>query len=667
MKNIFGKDASSYRNLTDKEVEELLRQHCRCDDWSRVKVAHDFTTQYVINDVFCGDVYLGVMGEEIELNSGFKAHCGIYNAVIQNCSIGDNVYIDQIRCYMANYIVDDGAVIENVDFIYMKGDSTFGNGVVVSVMCETGGRDVKICDGMSAQLAYVYTMYRDRSQTISILDSMIDDYSESVRSQYGYIGKKARILSTQLVKNAKIMPYCNVECASRIENATIHSCEEAPTYIGMGVIVHDSIVDTDCRIFDKAIVYNSFIGQGCEIGEQFSAEQSLFFANCIGLHGEACAVFAGPFTVTHHKNTLLIAGMFSFTNAGSGTNQSNHMYKLGPVHQGIIERGTKTASDSYIKWPAKVGPFTVVMGRHYHNSDTSRFPFSYLIEKNDESHLVPGVNLRSVGTVRDAQKWPKRDKRAPNHKTDCINYNLLSPFTIDRAISGRNILLQLQRMCGPTSNNYYYNSTIIKSKALEDGLMFYELAISKFLGNSIISRLENRDCSTDEKMVESLKPDTPVGSGEWLDIAGLIAPKDEILRVLRMIDSKDLDTIGKINDEFASIHKMYYTYEWTWALEVLEDCMKKKYTEFTRKDVKDIIQQWRKSVLDLDQRLLADATKEFSDNVKIGFGADGTQIDIDNDFRNVRGEYDSNSFVLTVKEHIEKKSALAEKMLTKLR
>lgn len=25
--------------------------------------------------------------------------------------------------------------------------------------------------------------------------------------------------------------------------------------------------------------------------------------------------------------------------------------------------------------------------------------------------LVPGINLRSVGTIRDAQKWPKRDKR----------------------------------------------------------------------------------------------------------------------------------------------------------------------------------------------------------------------------------------------------------------
>ena len=83
-------------------------------------------------------------------------------------------------------------------------------------------------------------------------------------------------------------------------------------------------------------------------GKQFSAENSVFFANSEAFHGEAVSVFGGPYTVTHHKSSLLIAGMYSFFNAGSGTNQSNHMYKLGPVHQGILERGSKTGSFAYL-------------------------------------------------------------------------------------------------------------------------------------------------------------------------------------------------------------------------------------------------------------------------------------------------------------------------------
>ena len=95
----------------------------------------------------------------------------------------------------------------------------------------------------------------------------------------------------------------------------------------------------------------SFVGQGVQLGKQFSSENSLFFANCEGFHGEACSIFAGPYTVTHHKSTLLIAGIYSFYNAGSGTNQSNHMYKLGPVHQGVLQRGSKNGSFSYMRWP----------------------------------------------------------------------------------------------------------------------------------------------------------------------------------------------------------------------------------------------------------------------------------------------------------------------------
>ena len=64
------------------------------------------------------------------------------------------------------------------------------------------------------------------------------------------------------------------------------------------------------------------------------------------------------------------------------------------------------------------------MGRHVNHSDTSNLPFSYLIEQNNTTYLVPGVNLRSVGTIRDAQKWPKRDGRTDSNKLDFINYNL---------------------------------------------------------------------------------------------------------------------------------------------------------------------------------------------------------------------------------------------------
>ena len=177
---------------------------------------------------------------------------------------------------------------------------------------------------------------------------MTEKYAAEIRSVTGKIGKKAVMMNCSHIRNVMIGPSAVVDGADRLNEGSVNSCPEDPVFIGPGVIMDHFIVCSGSNITDSAIIDKCFIGQGCVLGKQYSAENSLFFANCGGFHGEACSIFAGPYTVTHHKSTLLIAGIFSFMNAGSGSNQSNHMYKLGPIHQGIVERGSKTTSDSYL-------------------------------------------------------------------------------------------------------------------------------------------------------------------------------------------------------------------------------------------------------------------------------------------------------------------------------
>ena len=159
------------------------------------------------------------------------------------------------------------------------------------------------------------------------------------------------------------------------------------------------------------------------------------------------------------------------------------------------------------------------MGRHHHHSDTSDIPFSYLIEKDDETYLVPGINLRSVGTIRDAQKWPKRDKRTDPDRLDMINYNLLSPYTIQKMLKAVDILKNLQALVGETSEIYYYQNTRIKGSSLRNALNFYGMAINKFFGNSLIKRLEGTTYCSMEEVWEQLRPTESKGSGEWLDLS----------------------------------------------------------------------------------------------------------------------------------------------------
>ncbi|MBQ5923015.1 MAG: DUF4954 family protein, partial [Alistipes sp.] len=384
-------------------------------------------------------------------------------------------------------------------------------------------------------------------------------------------------------------------------------------------------------------------------------------------NGEACAIFAGPFTVTHHKSTLLIAGMFSFMNAGSGSNQSNHMYKLGPIHQGMLERGAKTTSNSYILWPARVGAFSLVMGRHVNNSDTTNLPFSYLIEQNNTTYLVPGVNLRSVGTIRDVQKWPKRDKRTDTNRLDYINYNHLSPYTVQKMMKGLKTLRNLRYASGELSDLYSFHSAKIKNSALVKGIKFYETAVHKFLGNSIIKRLEITEFRSNEEIRERLRPDTPIGSGEWVDLSGLIAPKSEVDRVIEGIESGRINFLKEVNEEWRTMHENYYTYEWTWVYDHLEEFYGVNPAEITAADVIRIVEQWREAVVGLDRMIYEDARKEFSLASRTGFGVDGSRTEKDMDFEQVRGDFESNPFVQATLNHIEVKSALGDEIIARMR
>lgn len=655
-----------YRFLTGEEITRLESQSCTAEDWTQVKVANGFDTAHVHHTRFSGSVNLGVFQTEFLLPGGIRKHSGLRNVTLHNVTLGDNCCIENIQNYIANYEIGHDTFIENVDMLVVDGRSTFGNGVEVSVLNETGGREVLINNKLSAHQAYILALYRHRPELIKRMRNLIEHYSQKYASETGKIGSHVRIVNTGSVKNVHIGDYCTVCGTSRLSNGSINSNELAPVRIGHGVICDDFIILSGSHVDDGAMLTRCFVGQACRLGHNYSASDSLFFSNCQGENGEACAIFAGPFTVTHHKSTLLIAGMFSFMNAGSGSNQSNHMYKLGPIHQGTLERGAKTTSDSYILWPARVGAFSLVMGRHVTHSDTSNLPFSYLIEENNTTYLVPGVNLRSVGTIRDAQKWPKRDGRTDANKLDYINYNLLSPYTVQKMFKGREILLGLRKASGELSDIYSYHSAKIRNSALVKGIKFYETAIHKFLGNSIIKRLENIPFADNEAIRARLKPDTHIGTGEWVDVSGLIAPKSEIEELIAGIEAGKIDRLQLINEEFERMHLNYYTYEWTWAYERIEEFYGYNPEHITAEQVTRIVEQWKQAVVGLDRMVYEDARKEFSLAAMTGFGADGSHVEKELDFEQVRGDFESNPFVTAVLKHIDDKTALGDELIQRL-
>ncbi len=651
----------THRNLTSQEISILQNRGCTADNWANIEVAQDFEASSCRNVAFSGPVRLGSYNKTITLPGGVNVQAGLYDTRLHNCTVGDNAYICRIGNYIANYDIADDAYIENCARIVAEGCSTFGIGTEVSVLNETGGREVPVYERMSAQLAYLTAMYRHNPQLITAISSLVKHHAQATAAERGSIGRGAKVVNAGTITNVRIGDHAVVDGAARLVNGTIAGSAADPVYVGANVMAENFIMASGAKVEDAVVLVNTFVGQACHLSHLFSAHDSLFFANCACENGEAAAIFAGPYTVTMHKSSLLIAGMFSFLNAGSGSNQSNHMYKLGPIHQGVVERGSKTTSDSYILWPARIGAFSLVMGRHVNHPDTTSLPFSYLIESHGNSMLVPGVNIKSVGTIRDALKWPKRDRRAVGEEhLDAINFNLLSPYTISRMLEGIELLNVLEETIGRTAEHYSYHSMTIEARALRKGREYYGMAIDKFFGNSVIHRLKDTDLTDMEAVAQRLKPTHADGAGEWTDIAGMIAPTSCIDSLCADIVDGSIDELAKIEQRIKSIAAEYYDMEWTWVANNFSRWYGKNIDQLTAADFPAIADRWQSSVVALDKMLYDDARKEFSLTSRIGFGADGSDELQAADFEQVRGEFDSDPFVRMVVEHIEKKSALAD-------
>jgi len=388
------------------------------------------------------------------------------------------------------------------------------------------------------------------------------------------------------------------------------------------------------------------VGQGCRVGKQFSAEHCLFFANSEAFHGEAVSVFAGPYSVSQHKSTLLIAVQTSFFNAGSGTNQSNHMYKLGPVHQGILERGSKTGSFSYLLWPCRVGPFSVVIGKNMANFDLGDLPFSYIVAEGSKSAVTPGFNLFTVGTVRDGAKWPARDRRKGSHQRDLINFPVWSPYTAGRMMRGEALLAKLAAETDRSVEDVAINGALCKRLLLKTGAKFYRSAIDAYLADKLVARAEPELRNGLAAVRRRLAPEGGgTGRGEWLDLSGLLVAAERFEKLAADLEGGAVRDLAALHGRLADCHAAYERDEWNWVAAAWEARFGQKPAELDGAALAAAADRLADNRGKFIRLVLADAEKEFSELAQTGFGADGPPEAKAADFQAVRGTFEKNKFV----------------------
>lgn len=592
--------------------------------------------------------------------SGPAMESGIFDSNINNCTIGDNVRIANVNDCLSNYIIGDGCYIANVGSIKANPGAAFGNGTRVNVLNETGGRTNIIYDRMSAQIAYMLTFYRHDTEFIDALTGIIERYAESLRSDFGTIGDNVVITNCHSITDVKIESESRIDGASRLIDGTIG----VKAFVGPGVIAEHFIIQSQAVVDNASILKNSLVGQAARISNCFVSHDSTFFANCVMECGEAVSTFAGPHTVSMHKSSLLISGYFSFFNAGSGTNQSNHLYKLGPMHQGVMDRGCKTASNSYVMWPARFGGFTMISGNHYDHPDTSALPYSYALSKNGKTHVIPGVNLKTVGTIRDLMKWGTRDARDSGiERYDIINYDNLNPVTANGMYGAIAFLNELDSCPALAERQRFY----IEPLALKKGKEYYAIGVEYFMGEAFVQRLFAINPHEKSEFKKQLSDNPEKAYQKWTDLAGMIVPMKLVQELCSKVASGEIDSINGIESALKGINDRYYDLKWAYVQENLERCYKISIDGMTPEIAISIIDRWRESVCALDRLRKEDALKDFSADMSTGFGIDGDEQCREADFKAVHGTPEENGVIVSVHKHYADALLDAHEMMSRIK
>lgn len=514
---------TTLRPLEWWEQRELEHNGCSATDWSRVSICDATALGAIRRTRFIGDVSIGAVDA--------TADEGIFSACLQNCAVGNHVLIRNIGNALRNCAIGDNTQIIDTELIDFEPETRCGIGTLVSVLDETGSRPVTIFPGMSAQLAVL--MARMPKWSANHLQPLLSTPLLNFSAPQT-IGRNVRIIGCGPIVNVHVDDNVRIEGAASLSNGTIVNNAAAGkelAYIGHGVQAENFVIEDGC-VDSGAIVHNCFVGQGVTIANGFTAHDSLFFANCHLENGEACAVFAGPYTVSMHKSSLLIGCQTSFMNAGSGTNQSNHMYKMGPVHWGVLERGVKTSSLSYLMLGAKIGAFSLLMGQHKTHPDSSQFPFSYLFgDERGSTVVVPAMMLRSCGLLRDEQKWPSRDKRVKRRMPlrDRVIFDVLNPMTVDSMMTAHQVILDLLARPADDDRVIRYRGMKFTRASLERAIYLYELGIYKYLSIKMPNGFIGHE------------PDKEYA--EWVDVAGLLMRRQDLNRVLECESIADMEAI----------------------------------------------------------------------------------------------------------------------------
>ena len=444
LRNLQNRSGINYRQLSAYEIEVLVRNNNRSDDWNKILVSDAFNAELVKSCKFYGLVRIGKLEPYCLEFSDLKVPVGLYNSTIISCDFGDNVVVDNVH-HLSNYIIGNEVIIVNVNELVTSNHSKFGIGILkegepesvriwMEICNENGGRRVMPFNGMLPADAWLWSKYRDDDAMLNQFKLFTENEFKKHRGYYGKIGDRTVIKNTAIIKDVWIGSDAYIKGANKLKNLTINSGPEGKSQIGEGCELVNGIIGFGCRIFYgvKAVRFvmgsNSQLKYGARLINSYLGNNSTI--SCC----EVLNSLIFPAHEQHHNNSFLCAALImGQSNIPAGaTIGSNHNSRAADGEI-ITGRGFWPGLCVSLKHNSKFASFTMMAKADYSYELNIPVPFSLISVDNakDQLTVMPAYwfiyNMYAL--ARNSWKYGDRDARiAPIQQ---MEYDYLAPDTVN--------------------------------------------------------------------------------------------------------------------------------------------------------------------------------------------------------------------------------------------
>lgn len=612
------------RKLTSHEISILESNLNRSDDnWENFYVSDDFNPYSISNSHFSGIVVLGSLRDAKLHFHDLELQTGIINSYVEDCIIGSDVVIKNVR-HLVNYFINDRVILFNIQEMMCTKHSKFGNGVLkegesesvrvwIEVGNENGGRAVLPFEDMLPSDAFIWSRYKDDEELQKKFIEMTERNNSKTLDTIGFVDSDSVIKNTTLIKDVKFGKCCYVKGAFKLKNITVCSSEEEPSQIGEGVEMVNGILGYGCNVFYQAVAVRFVIGRNCKLKYGVRLLNSILGDNSTVSCCEILNNLIFPFHEQHHNTSFLIASTLQGqSNIAAGAMIGSNHNSRSPDGEIFAGRGFWPGLCSDFKHNSKFASFTLVAKGSYQQELNITYPFSLVSANGNDNSIciMPAYwfMFNMFAIARNNGKFKKRDGRKV--KKQYIELDPLAPDTIQEMLIAMDRLVSLTGRWLRANDEWFKHRKenlydLAKEYLLQNPQSNIELEDPKCMKRygakivkpaqgyreyrkimeyfSIKTLVEYCDVHNIKKLnIDAMKEiETYNLYTSWVNVGGQVIPEAKLQELFTLIKKGTVKSWDEVHDFYNKCQEKYLEYKSSYAVYILEQLYSCGIDQFT--------------------------------------------------------------------------------------